>query len=225
MTEEVVEMRDINERPVCHRAEDLVSYLYSETGELETPDFREHLKACDACRTEFSVLSQVHDSIVVWRNEVLGSSFSSAPVMTESLAVGGENFRREEKLSAMATIRELFRVSPLWLRAATGFAAVLLCVLAIVAISRVSRQPVSQPVLPPVSIAKANPELKYTQKDLDSAVQKGIDAKLAELSNRQVTSANQTPAVNSKAQPQVEVAAYRAQSKRARPKGLTLHER
>jgi len=125
----------------------------------------------------------------------------------------------------MATIRELFRVSPLWLRAATGFAAVLLCVLAIVAISRVSRQPVSQPVLPPVSIAKANPELKYTQKDLDSAVQKGIDAKLAELSNRQVTSANQTPAVNSKAQPQVEVAAYRAQSKRARPKGLTLHER
>ena len=50
-------------------------------------------------------------------------------------------------------------------------------------------------------------------------------AKLAELSNRQVTSANQTPAVNTKAQPQVEVAAYRAQSKRARERVGVWHAR
>ncbi len=62
-------MRDMNERPVCHRAEDLVTYLYGEANEAEALDFRNHLRQCDSCHSEFTVFNQVHDSIEVWRNE------------------------------------------------------------------------------------------------------------------------------------------------------------
>ena len=43
-------MRDLNDRPVCHRAEDLVTYLYGEASEAEDLDFRNHLRQCDSCR-------------------------------------------------------------------------------------------------------------------------------------------------------------------------------
>ena len=46
-------MQDLNQRPVCHRAEDLVTYLYGEADEPEASDFRAHLQQCDACRNEF----------------------------------------------------------------------------------------------------------------------------------------------------------------------------
>ena len=69
-------MQDLNRRPVCHRAEDLVTYLYGEASESDARDFRAHLQQCDACRGEFAAFGQMHESIVVWRNEALGASFS-----------------------------------------------------------------------------------------------------------------------------------------------------
>lgn len=209
-------MRDMNERPVCHRAEDLVTYLYGEAGEADTSDFRAHLNACDACRTEFSMFHQVHDSIVTWRNEVLGASFNSAPI-TPAAAPARAVSTGAPRLSAFAAIRNFFNVSPLWLRAATAFAALLLCVLAIVVISRWSQ--------PPVQLAKGNPDLKYSQKDLDKAVEKGIDAKLAELKNQQVPKSNDNVASIQTDQARTEKTAYRSASRKARPKGLTLQER
>ena len=122
-------MRNINERPVCHRAEDLVTYLYGEASEVDAKDFAGHLQQCDACRTEFGVFQQVHDSILLWRNEALGSVFSPAAVSVESTVDSTQFVRHERKLTALAALREFFSVSPLWLRAATGFAALLLCVL------------------------------------------------------------------------------------------------
>lgn len=208
-------MRDTNERPVCHRAEDLVTYLYREAGEADTLDFREHLEVCDACRTEFAMFHQVHDSIMTWRNEVLGASFNPSPATAES-APARAFVRREPKLSALAAIRTFCRVSPWWLRGATAFASLLLCVLAIVVISRWSQRP--------MQIAAANPELKYSQKDLDNAVQKGIDAKLAELGNQQTSSASNV-AATPKEQPQTQPVVYRAPLKKAKPRGLTLQER
>jgi hypothetical protein len=35
-------MQDLNGRPVCHRAEDLVTYLYGESSESDALDFRAH---------------------------------------------------------------------------------------------------------------------------------------------------------------------------------------
>ena len=71
-------MKEINERPVCHRAEDLVTYLYHEANEAEARDFANHAEACDACRAELAVFKQVHESISLWRNEALGSAFNTA---------------------------------------------------------------------------------------------------------------------------------------------------
>jgi hypothetical protein len=209
-------MLDTNERPVCHRAEDLVTYLYGEAGEADAMDFREHLKACEACLNEFVVFSNVHDSIVVWRNEALGS-FNPMPVTNGAAADTRQFVRRERKLSALEAIREFFGVSPLWLRGATAFAALLLCALAILTISRMSRQP--------VPIATNNPELKYSQKDLDSAVQKGIDAKLAEIKNQQTPNTSKQVVTSPGVQPPVESTAYRTQPRKTRTKGLTLQER
>jgi hypothetical protein len=217
MIEEVVAMRDTNERPVCHRAEDLVTYLYGEAGEADTLDFHEHLKACDACRSEFRMFNQVHDSIVVWRNEVLGSSPNAAPIMVESAAGSREFSRSEQSLSALAAIREFFSVSPLWLRGATVLSALLLCVLAIIAISRLSTQP--------VQVAGANPELKYSEKDLNSAVQKGIDDKLAELNKQPAASPSGSEPVNQREEPRLESSAHRTQPRKTLPKGLTRQER
>src|SRR5947207_9282225 len=115
-------MRDINRRPVCHRAEDLVTYLYGEASEADALDFRNHLRQCDSCRSEFTVFNQVHDSIEVWRNEALGASFNPAANPAPATIDSTQFNRHERKLSALATLREFFTVSPLWLRGATAFA-------------------------------------------------------------------------------------------------------
>jgi hypothetical protein len=213
MIDEVIEMRDINDRPTCHRADDLVTYLYGEAAEADAVDFRTHLQVCDACRTEFTMFNQVHDSIAVWRDEVIGTTFVSAGAVSTEQANVPE--LQTKRLSALAAIRQFFAVSPLWLRGATAFAALLLCVLAIFAVSRWSQRP--------VQVASLSPELKYTRQDLDKAVQKGIDAKLAELQNQ--TNTTTTVTVNSNSQPRTEPAVYKTQPKKVRNKGLTLQER
>ena len=154
-------MQEMNERPVCHRAEDLVTYLYGEAGESDARDFREHLQQCDACRSEFAVFSQVHDSILVWRNEALSPAFNPAAIAVDSAVDSSQFVRYERKLSALAALREFFSVSPLWLRGATAFAGLLLCGLLVWAISRTWQKP--------AVIANGEPKL-YTQSDLNKAI-------------------------------------------------------
>src|SRR2546430_13342004 len=132
-----------NERPICHRAEDLVAYLYNEAGETDAQDFAVHAEQCDACRTELAVFRQVHESIVVWRNEALGTfSPASRAADLASATASVKLVRHERRLPALQALREFFSVSPLWLRGATAFAALLLCVLALVVLSRISKHPV-----------------------------------------------------------------------------------
>ena len=111
-------MRDMNERPVCHRAEDLVTYLYGEANKADALDFRNHLRQCDSCRSEFTVCNEVDDSIEVWRNEALGASFNPAAIPAEAAIGSPQSIRHERKLSALAAFREFFTGSPLWLRGA-----------------------------------------------------------------------------------------------------------
>src|ERR1044072_6610016 len=123
-------MENINERPVCHRAEDLVTYLYGETNAAEARDFAMHMEQCDACRAEFSLFDQVHESIVTWRNEALGTA--SVPVVApvvQTVHLSRPFVQDERRLSARASLREFFFLSPVWLRGSTAFDAVLLCAL------------------------------------------------------------------------------------------------
>ena len=171
-------MRDINERPACHRAEDLVTYLYGEASEADALDFRNHLKQCDACRSEFAVFNQVHDSILLWRNEALGTSFTPAAVPSEATQV----VRGERKLSALQALREFFNVSPLWLRGAAAFAALVLCVLVVLAISRSWQRPA------PVATNTGEPKI-FTKSDFDRAVAREVrnqTDKMQQASSQQV---------------------------------------
>ena len=212
-------MRNMNERPVCHRAEDLVTYLYGEASEVDARDFAGHLQQCDACRIEFGVFQQVHDSILLWRNEALGSALSPAAVSGESHVNSTELVQRERKLTALAALREFFTVSPLWLRGAIGFAALLLCVLGVLTISRSWSQP--------VQLANKETEPKYSQQDVDRAVQQRL-ADIARVSNQQTapqapvatTAGKQTDNENS-----TQLAVTRVQAKTARSRGLSRQER
>lgn len=205
-------MRDTRERPVCHRAEDLVSYLYGEANASDALDYRDHLQQCDACRSEFAVFNQVHDSIQLWRSEALGASFDpvaiAAPVIEQPV-------RHEHKLSALAALRQFFTVAPLWLRGATAFAALLLFVLGVLMFTRVPR--------PTVDTATTDAEKKYSRQELQDEIKKAVDQTRAEL----VAQQNSTPTARTQedrrksTKPQVAV----SQPKAFRPRGLNRQER
>jgi len=212
-------MPNINERPVCHRAEDLVTYLYGEASEVDAKDFTEHLQQCDACRSEFGVFQQVHDSILDWRNEALGSGVTPATVSAERTVDSTQFVQRERKLTALAALREFFSVSPLWLRAATGFAVLLLCVLGVLTISRSWSRP--------VQLANKGTEPKYGQQDLDQAVQKRLE-EIAKLNQQQTppqvnkASTDKEPTKHGN---QDQVVVNRVQPKTPRARGLSRQER
>jgi hypothetical protein len=214
-------MPNINERPVCHRAEDLVTYLYGEAGETDARDFTEHLQQCDACRSEFGVFQQVHNSILLWRNEALGSAFSPTAVSTESAVHSTQFVQPERRLPAFAALREFFSVSPLWLRAATVFGALLLCVLAGLTISRSLDKP--------AQLASTETGPKYSQQDFDRAVQKRVDQKIAEIRLQQSSPKvdDNAPGTTKPAEntDRPQLAVNRVQPKTSRPRGLSRQER
>jgi hypothetical protein len=190
-------MRNMNERPICHRAEDLVTYLYGEASEAEAKDFAGHVQACDACRTEFAVFQQVHDSILEWRNEALGAvSFahdSTAGAMQANTALPATSVGSEKRLSAIAAIREFFNVSPLWLRGAAALASILFCVLVVLAAARFWQKP-SQ-----VGKDGSN-DKRYTQQQFDDAVAKQVDEKIAAIKNPQASTPPTSAAGNNTGQ-------------------------
>lgn len=170
-------MRNINERPVCHRAEDLVTYLYGEATAEEASDFAAHMQHCDACRAEFTVFDQVHNSIVTWRNEAIGSiaapSLDAAPAAVASTVVGSSLDRDRARISAWAALREFFSVSPLWLRGATAFAGLLLCALLVFAVSRTWQRPA------PIA---GNDQKKYSETEFQQEVRKQVAEEIARAS-------------------------------------------
>ena len=108
-------MNDMTNSPICERAPDLMAFLYHEMNEGETREFELHLQQCGSCREELGSFGVVRESITEWRDEAL-SGFVSTPPVT--------------KKSAVAALRQFFDLSPLWLKVATGFAVIALCVLA-----------------------------------------------------------------------------------------------
>ena len=193
-------MRTMNERPVCHRSEDLVTYIYNEASAAEAQDFANHVEKCEACRAEFAVFSEVRESILLWRNEALGSAFSpapqAAPVLTEATKDSPQFVRHARRLPALAALREFFSVSPLWLRGATAFAALLLCVLAVFVVSSSRRKPV------PVANNSAGQKM-YTETQLKNEVAKQVDKQVSDFKRSQTqTRANVSANGGEKAAPQ-----------------------
>jgi hypothetical protein len=211
----VVIMRDTHERPVCHRAEDLVTFLYGESGEADALDFGRHLQQCDACRSEFTVFNQMHDSIQVWRNEALGASFD--PVVIAKPATEATHFvRHERKLSALAALREFFAVAPLWLRGATAFAALLLFVLGALMVARIPRKPVE-------TTASGGDKI-YSREDLRVEVNKAVEKLRADSAQQNSEGTVASPEGDRrKGTKQTQLAVN--QPKAVRPRGLNRQER
>ena len=149
-------MNQVNHSPICERADDLVSVLYGEANERERRDFELHLQQCGNCRAEFAAFAQVRESIGEWRDEAL-TGFVSAHAAPTPV-----------RKSALAALRQFFDLSPLWLKGAVGFAAVVFCVLAALAVMP------SGPANEPVQVAEGNPDAVYTKQDLDRAVQEAL---------------------------------------------------
>ena len=206
-------MQNLNERQVCHRAEDLVTYLYGEATAAESRDFAAHMQQCDACRAEFAVFNQVHHSIVAWRDEAIGSVVVDArqtSIETES-GVAPSGTRRQRKVSAWTALREFFSISPLWLRGATAVAGLLLCALIVFAVSRTWQQLVS---------VTSGGDRKYSEQEFQQAVQKEVADQLAKLAGEKV----QPVTPDNGQQPGVPVTARRSRPK-AQPNRLTREER
>jgi hypothetical protein len=186
--------------------------LYNEATAEEARDFSAHMQQCDACRAEFTVFHQVHDSIVAWRNEALGAPSPASAGVTNPVVVTGAFVQHERKLSALAALREFFSVSPLWLRGATAFAGLLLCALIVFAVSRAWQQPIA-------TASDANK--KYTEEQFRQAVQKQVE-QIAKSSE-----AKPEPAVtpNDDVQPRVQVITRRSRPKTQPANKLTREER
>ena len=206
-------MQKINERPVCHRAEDLVTYLYDEATVEEARDFSAHMQQCDACRAEFTVFHQVHDSIVAWRNEAIGATLPVSAGATNPVIVTDAFVQPERKLSALAALREFFTVSPLWLRGATAFAGLLLCALIVFAVSRTWEQPV---------MTARDDDKKYTEAQFQEAVRKQVEqiAQSREEKREQVITLPKD-----EVQPQTQVATRRSRPRSQPSNKLTRDER
>jgi len=156
-------MNEIDHSSICERADELVSVLYGEASERERRDFEVHLQQCGNCRAEFAAFAHVRESIGEWRDEAL-SGFVSAQAAAAPV-----------RKSALAAWRQFFDLSPLWLKGAVGFAALVFCVLAIGSVMRFGV------VDKPAPVATVNPEAIYTKQDLDRAV----EAALAKQQNEQ----------------------------------------
>ena len=210
-------MQDINQRPLCHRAEDLVTYLYGEASAADSADFRNHLQHCEACRREFALFNQVHESIVSWRNDALGASFNPATVATQPTIDSAQFVRHERNLSALAALREFFTVSPLWLRGATALAALLLCALVLFTVSR------TWPRSNPAQVAGGG-EKVFTKSELDAEVARQVKIQTEKSQQQKTVEQSEYATPPQRQARRTEVATVRNSTK-PRVKGLSREER
>lgn len=158
-------MNDFNDNTTCNRADDLISVLYGEASEREVSEFRVHMQTCAGCEAEMRAFGGVRESIGAWKFEAL----SVAPAPEVSV-----HAQRARAKSAIAALREFFDLSPLWLKGATAFAALLLCLLAVLAFAKF-QQPVS------TTAVNNKPNAVYTEQEKDQILKKALDEQKAQL--------------------------------------------
>lgn len=143
-------MTETNKTPDCDMREALVSYLYNEATPDESRRVEDHLAACPACKQEVVAFERVRGMLQQWQLEDM-------PIVR--VATEPHTPRR----SALAVLKELFVVTPIWAKAMGGVAMAML-VLAVmgtnISIGRdgfsfradiMRRQPVAQALYMPVS--------------------------------------------------------------------------
>jgi hypothetical protein len=129
----------------CERAGELIAYFYHEATRDERESFEAHLPHCTACRDELGAFAGVREAVSHWRAEILSAapalpSFAGANatatkgVLSEPEYAASVSPRASSTSSALAALREFFKLSPVWMRAGMAAAALVLCALAALAI-------------------------------------------------------------------------------------------
>ena len=160
-----------NDDLTCGRENDLVGFLYGELNEAEAIAFQRHLQDCTTCNAELADFGEVRESVVAWRNESLGSVAFPAQVTASSPT---EAVRATP--SAMAALRGFFNLSPLWMKGAVAFAAVLFCVFAGLALARLREAP-------PAAIAVTPGATNSSPQDIKALVEQRVQEELTRIKN------------------------------------------
>jgi hypothetical protein len=166
---------------ICGRENDLISFLYGELSELEANAYQLHLQECAACNKHLAAFAPVRESVVAWRNESLGSIGFSTQLEESSPAKAAR-----AKPSAMAALREFFDLSPLWLKGAVAFAAVLFCVFAGLALVHLRDKP-------PNSVVATPPANMNSPQEFNALVEKRVQEELKRIksSNEELASSQE----------------------------------
>jgi hypothetical protein len=166
-------MKEANSQS-CAREHELIGFLYGVLDEVERLAFQHHLNQCGSCSAELSGFRNVRESVVAWRNESLGSIGLSVHAVPTLAPLS------QQKHSALAAVREFLNLSPLWMKGAVAFAAVLFCVLAVIAVARLGdKQPVVMVANPIQSI--------HSQQQIDAIVKQRVQDELERIKNSQTT--------------------------------------
>jgi hypothetical protein len=204
-----------NDDQICGRENDMISFLYGELNEVEATAFQRHLKGCAACNTKLAGFGEVRESVVAWRNESLGSVAFPAQ-MTTPIATP------RAIPSASAALREFFNLSPLWMKGAVAFAAIMFCVFAGLALARLRE---STP--PPVALAPA--PATHSQQELKALVDQRVQEELIRIRNSEasaspITASAQKNATRRFANRNAQVALSAYSQKARRPLSKTERE-
>jgi anti-sigma factor RsiW len=207
-----------NDDLTCGRENDLIGFLYGELNEVEATAFQRHLRECGTCNAELADFGEVRESVVAWRNESLGSVAFPAQVTAPSRTVAPR-----ATPSAMAALREFFNLSPLWMKGAVAFAAILFCVFAGLALARLREAAPAAVAATPGATNTSTAELKAL---IDQRVQEELDR----IKNSEATASAPTTA-NAKKNPvkpfanrNTQVALSAASQKARRPLSKTERE-
>jgi anti-sigma factor RsiW len=154
----------------CARAAELVSYLYQEASAAQALDFEQHMGRCVSCRTELEEFGSVRESIGDWRTSALGGIFTSpAKEASPATAFEASTDAPQRPRNALAAIREFFKLSPGWMRAATAFAGLAFCALAVVAFTHffAHAEPQTAVVTEKTPPVEKSSDKVYTQQQVD----------------------------------------------------------
>lgn len=157
-------MREVN-APNCERENDLVAFLYGELNDVEKKSFEDHMHTCRLCQTQTSEFRSIRESVTAWRDESLGRAH-----MAQAATAGLVNQR---KTSGLAALRAFFDLSPLWMKGAVGFAAILFCIFTGLAVARMRPTPVAA-----VATTNVNNQ-SYSQQELNAQVERRVQEEIA----------------------------------------------
>jgi hypothetical protein len=152
-------MNHIEDNAACERRDELISVLYGEVTKNERAQFQQHMQTCATCQAEMRGFGNVRESIGEWKLEALAAMDQSSVTIPA---------HAPKAKSAGVALREFFDLSPLWLKGATAFAALLFCLFAVIALGRLNKQP-------PTITSTTKSDAIYTEQEKNEIVRKALD--------------------------------------------------